>query len=40
MCRLSEASSHFVVFVCVNPDRERCLSMEPMKELRVEAVMR
>ena len=22
MCCLSEASSHFVVFVCVNPDRK------------------
>ena len=22
MCCLSEASSHFVVFVCINPDRK------------------
>ena len=27
MCCLSEASSHFVVFVCVNPDRERLPSI-------------
>ena len=28
MCCLSKASSHFVVFVCVNPDRERLPSIE------------
>ena len=32
MCCLSEASSHFVVFVCVNPDRERLPSIESPKQ--------
>ena len=31
MCCLSKASSHFVVFVCVNPDRERLPSIESPK---------
>jgi hypothetical protein len=31
MCCLSKASSHFVVFVCVNPDRERLPSIEAPK---------
>ena len=32
MCCLSKASSHFVVFVCVNPDRERLPSIESPKQ--------
>ena len=28
MCCLSEASSHFVVFVCVNPDRKPSRKMK------------
>ena len=31
MCCLSKASSHFVVFVCINPDRERLPSIEAPK---------
>ena len=37
MCCLSEASSHFVVFVCVNPDRK---PSRKMKRLNKEAVVR
>ena len=37
MCCLSEASSHFVVFVCVNPDRK---PSRKMKRLNEEAVVR
>ena len=28
MCCLSEASSHFVVFVCINPDRKPSRKMK------------
>jgi len=37
MCCLSEASSHFVVFVCVNPDRKPSRKMKRRNE---EAVVR
>ena len=37
MCCLSEASSHFVVFVCVNPDRK---PSRKMNRLNKEAVVR
>ena len=37
MCCLSEASSHFVVFVCVNPDRERLPSIESPKQKFVDS---
>ena len=37
MCCLSEASSHFVVFVCVNPDRK---PSRKMKRLNKDAVVR
>ena len=37
MCCLSEASSHFVVFVCVNPDRK---PSRKMKRRNKEAVVR
>ena len=32
MCCLSEASSHFVVFVCVNPDRKPSRKMKRRKK--------
>ena len=37
MCCLSEASSHFVVFVCENPDRKPSRKMKRRNE---EAVVR
>ena len=37
MCCLSEASSHFVVFVCTNPDRKPSRKMKRRNE---EAVVR
>ena len=37
MCCLSKASSHFVVFVCVNPDRKPSRKMKRRNE---EAVVR
>ena len=35
MCCLSEASSHFVVFVCVNPDRKPSRKMKRRNEKAV-----
>ena len=32
MCCLSEASSHFVVFVCVNPDRKPSRKMKRLNK--------
>ena len=33
MCCLSEASSHFVVFVCVNPDRKPSRKMKRLNKI-------
>ena len=33
MCCLSEASSHFVVFVCVNPDRKPSRKMKRQNKI-------
>ena len=33
MCCLSEASSHFVVFVCINPDRKPSRKMKRINEV-------
>ncbi len=33
MCCLSEASSHFVVFVCINPDRKPSRKMNRRNEI-------
>ena len=35
MCCLSEASSHFVVFVCVNPDRKPSRKMKRLNKIIV-----
>ena len=39
MCCLSEASSHFVVFVCVNPDRKPSRKMQRRNKI-ADALMR
>ena len=36
MCCLSEASSHFVVFVCVNPDRKPSRKMKRLNKNNVQ----
>ena len=39
MCCLSEASSHFVVFVCVNPDRKPSRKMQ-RRNKKADSLMR